>query len=196
VEVHKHEVDAVAQRGEDAVDVAERLVRGVEEDDPRQVHHPEAQPVRGDDREAPPGVAGRVVGRAHDALLEIEVLVDLLVLEGVVAERYGVHVARVEPAPGDLRGDAEPPGGVLPVNHHEVRRVVLAETREKLLERAPTRAPDHVADEQELHGAALSQALYRCARWPDPPPPAPVAPRRPRRPLVTTTARRSSRPVT
>jgi hypothetical protein len=65
----------------------------------------------------------------------------------VVAERHRVDLELVEELAPDPLGDPEPAGGVLPVDHHEVRLVLLAQARQQVGERAPAGLAHDVADE-------------------------------------------------
>jgi len=150
VEVHEDPVGLAAQVGQQGVDLAERGARGVEEHGARQVHHREPACVALHHRHAAARIALRIVGRAHDPLLAVEVVVDVALLVGVVAEGDRVD-AVLEPGPRDLLVDAEAAGGVLAVHHEEVRLVAAAQLGHHRLERAPARASNHVADEHESH---------------------------------------------
>ena len=66
----------------------------------------------------------------------------------MVAERDRVDV-EPEELVGLLGRDADPAGGVLAVDHDEVRRELLAQPGQQLAQDPATRPPDHVADEED-----------------------------------------------
>ena len=104
-----------------------------------------------DDHPAAPGLRAQIVGRANDALLSVEVRVDLLAMVGVVAQRDDVD-AGAEQLVGDLRRDAQAARDVLGVDHDEGRRVALDEPGQQGEQRAAAEAADHVADEEDARG--------------------------------------------
>ena len=156
VHVHEHGVAAVAQVRQQRVGLGEGRAHGAEEHLTREVDHAEAPPVRLDHRVAAARAALRVVGRAHDARLLVEVLVDLAVAVGVVAERDRVG-AELEQLARGLAGDAHAARGVLAVDHHEVRLVLLADAGKQRGQRPAADAAHHVADEKELHDGRFCQ---------------------------------------
>ena len=106
---------------------------------------------RGLDREPAPRVAGRVVGRPQEAIGGVQRVVDLLLVPDVIAG--GEDVDR---HPGQIReelvGQAEAPRRVLDVDDGEVDPFLVDQRKERVLQGAPPRGADDVADEQEVHG--------------------------------------------
>ena len=84
------------------------------------------------------GLRGQEVGRPQDVGLLVEVRPDLAVAVGVVAERDDVD-AGGEQLVGVLGRYADAAGGVLAFDDDEVERVLLAQPRQQVAQRAATR---------------------------------------------------------
>ena len=100
---------------------------------------PSLTPSRSTTHDAVPGLAAQVVGGAHDARAAIEIVVDLAVVVGVVAERDRVD-AGAEHLLGDLRRYPQAARGVLAVDDDERRVVTFAQHRQRGEQRVAARA--------------------------------------------------------
>jgi hypothetical protein len=156
VEVDEDVADAAAQLTEHRVRLGERRARGLQENRSRDVHDRQLRPVALEDRVALARCGLRIVRRAHDAGLPVEVLVRVAVAERVVPERDGVGSGG-EQRLGDLLGDARAPGRVLPVDDDEVRALGFTQSGEEALHDLPAGAADDVADEEDPHTRRLCQ---------------------------------------
>jgi hypothetical protein len=146
--VDEHVVHAAAQVAQHRVDLDERGPARAQEEVARERDDPEADAVAFDDHGAVPGLRAQVVRGPDDPVVLVEVCVDLLAVEGVVAERDDVN-ARAEELVGELGRDAEATGDVLGVDDDEGRRVLLAQPRQQGEQRPPAEAADDVADEEK-----------------------------------------------
>ena len=90
----------------------------------------------------------------------VEVLVDLAVAVGVVAEGDRVD-AQAEQLLRGLAGDPEAAGGVLAVDDDEVGLVLVPQAGQHGGQRPAADSPDDVADEQELHCERFCQPAPR-----------------------------------
>jgi len=162
VHVDEHVVDVAVEVGEHRLDLDERGAPGAQVQVARQVDHPEAYALVLHDAPSAAGLGAQVVGRAHDALLLVEVVVDLPPVVGVVAQRDRVD-AGAEQLVGDLRGDAEAAGHVLAVDDDERRAVALAQPRQQREQRPATEPADEVADEEDGRGG-VGHGAYSRAR--------------------------------
>jgi len=119
----------------------------VHEDAPFEVDHRDLHAARAfADVEPVPGVAVRVVRRTQEVLLAVEDVDAFLFVPDVVAG--GVAVDRqVGDLGQDFGGDPEAAGGVLDVDHDEVRPVVVDQPGEDVLERPAAGLSDDVTDE-------------------------------------------------
>jgi len=167
VHVDEHVRRAPAQVRQRRVDLGERRARGRDEQGAREVDHGECHAVALEHRDAAAGARTRVVGRAHDALLAVEERVDLRVAEGVVAQRQRIDTEAEQLARGAL-GDPDAAGGVLAVDHDEIRPVALAQAGQQRGKRAPAEPAHDVADKQEPHRAqSLTAGALPCALMPE-----------------------------
>ncbi len=182
VHVDEDVVDLALELADDGVGGREGRAPGLEEDVAAQVDHAEPHAVAFDHRVAVAGLGGEVVGRPQDVLVGVQVGPDLLAVVGVVAERDDVDAGREELV-GDLRGDPETGGRVLPVGHHEGRCVLLAEPGKEAEQSLAAEAPDDVADEEDPGGRVSHRptvaAFGSCGQRPSPSPTGPAPPSRP-----------------
>jgi hypothetical protein len=163
VEVDDHSVGLTLEALEDRVDLGEWGARDVELDRAAEVDHRDASLTDLDHRVAASGVGVRIVGGPDHAVGAVEVLVDLAMLVDVVAGRdhvgaRGKHLLR-RPL-----GDPQASGRVLAVDDHEVGRVAFAQLRHRRREPLPTRASDHVSDEEHAHQRSVSRCRERATR--------------------------------
>jgi len=159
VHVDDYVLDA-SEVGERHLDLGEGRAPGAQVEVAAEVDHAEAHAVSLDHASAAAGLGAQEVGRAHDPRLALQVGVDLAAVVGVVAERDCVH-ASGEQLVGDLGSDPQAAGGVLRVDHHERRRVALAQDRQAVEQRAPADAADEIADEEDVHAAAVGSLVRR-----------------------------------
>ena len=114
-----------------------------------------------------PGLAAQEVRGPHDAVVAVQIRVDLPAVVGVVPERDRVD-AGGEQLVCVLRRDSEAAGGVLAVDDHERQVVALAQHRQAVEQRFAPDAPDDVA--ARTGSARARWAPPRNARGPFPPP--------------------------
>ena len=93
--------------------------------------------------------------RSKDALVVLEQLRDLPLVEGVVAARENVGPV-AEEFVSDRRREAEAARGVLRVHHDEVDAVLADHLVHALSDCSPARTAEDVANHQDLHGTLLS----------------------------------------
>jgi len=154
--VHVNEdVLHVVEVAQGRLDLGKRRAAGPQVQVAAQVDHSQAYPVVLDNAHASSRLAAQEVGRTHDRSLRLQIRVDLPAMIGVVSQRDRIH-ARRKHLVGDLRRDAKTARRVLAVDHHERRRVALAQDRQAVQQRAPADAPDHVAHEQDAHAGRLA----------------------------------------
>ena len=155
VDVHHGRVAGLAERmgRKLAVEPGERIVERLHEDPPEHVDDEQARAAGVlDDRRAPSGRAGGIVGGADEAGLALDEHQGLALVEGVVAERHGVD-AHGEELFEDRLGEAETAGGVLAVDDEEIELPARPQQRRLLNDRRATGPSDDVANEQEPHSA-------------------------------------------
>jgi len=159
VHVDEHVLGATLQGAQRRFDLDERLTPRAQEQVSRQVDHGQAHAVALDHATAVTGLGGEEVGRAQDALLLVEVAIDLAAAVGVVAQRDDVDALAQERV-GDLGRDAHAAGGVLGVDDHEGGRQTLAQDRQQAQQRASPEASDEIADEQDGGRGAGAHGSY------------------------------------
>ena len=148
VHVDEDVISVSGQAVQHRVGLPERGSSDVQEQTARQRHHPQPDPVALDGADPVTGLGAQIVGRPQDALLAVEVGIDLALAVGVVAERDHVD-AGVEELIGDLRRDSEAPRRVLAVDDQEVEAQPIAQHGDQPEQRAAAKASDHVSDEQD-----------------------------------------------
>ena len=91
-----------------------------------------------------------VVGRSYYTFQLVYNGQELFLVPDVIAAGDDVH-ASVEDFQGDFPGEAESPGPVLPIGHHQIHLVVLHEPGEPHLQGSSARLAHDVADEDDFH---------------------------------------------
>ena len=92
---------------------------------------------------------GKLIG-PEQAVMPLDEDQRLALVPDVIAGGHDVG-SGVEELKQDRLGDAEPAGGVLAIDHHEMRAVAFAQARQRLDERRPARSADHVTEKENPH---------------------------------------------
>ena len=107
---------------------------------------------------APRDLVGAVVERPQHPFARLEERVDLALVPDVVARRDDVN-AGLEQRLGGRRREPHPAGDVLAVGGDEVDPPLVADPRQRLLDRDPPGLPDDVADHQDPGGAVRARRV-------------------------------------
>ncbi len=145
--VDKDVIDA-AQLPERDLDLREGRAPGTQVEVAAYVHDPQSKPGMLDHADAASRLAAQEVDGPHDALVMVEIRVDLTTVIGVVPQRDRIDAGR-EHLVGVLRRDAQSTRRVLAVDDDEAERVALAQHRQAVEQRLAADSPDHVSDEQD-----------------------------------------------
>ena len=151
VHVHQQLVDLPVELVEDRLDLHERRTARAQVQVAAQVDDAETHAIALHHRESVSRLAAQVVGRTHDALLSVQVRVDLLAVVRMVAQRDDVD-PRVQELVGDLRRDPESARDVLAVDHDESGSVAFTQLGKKRQQGPAPESADEVADEEDARG--------------------------------------------
>ena len=150
MKVDDDRVGCTGQGGEQLVDGAERIALHLQVHLPAEIDHGDAHPGGLDDRVTASRIRLREVDRAQDALLGVEVGIDLAMAVGVVAEGDHVGARREELLRGFL-GDAYASRAVLAVDYDQIGHALGAQVGHRRRQGLPAGPPDDVPYEQEAH---------------------------------------------
>src|SRR5262245_40450999 len=155
VHVDQDDLDRRLQRGELRVGAPERVVALAHEDPALQVDYGDGDAA---DFAHPPafaGDAGRVIRRAQQSRLLVDVFEYLLLVEDVVAGSHHVN-AGGEQVFSDSRRDREATSGVLDIRDHKIDLALRTHIMEPFFERPTTAASDCIAGHQNPYHYLLT----------------------------------------
>jgi hypothetical protein len=155
VHVDEDDLDRRLQRGELSVGAPERVVALAHEDPALQIDYGDGNAT---DLAHPPAFswnAGRVVRRAQQSRLLVDVIEYLLLVKDVVPGGHHIY-AGGEQVFGDSRRDRKPAGGVLDVRDHEIDLALRAQIMEPFFERATTAASNCITGHQNPYHFLLT----------------------------------------
>ena len=98
-----------------------------------------------------PGRVRRIVGRAHQPRLLLDVIDDFVLIKNVIAGGHHVDALR-EQMIGQRRGDRKAAGDVLGIHDREIDGVLLFQILQTVEHSRAARLAHDIANHQNLHG--------------------------------------------